>query len=109
MDVLWSHGESTVGEVVDAVSRREPLAYSTVLTTLRILEQKGYLKHTKSGRAFVYIPVVNRMQARRKAVKHMLTRFFNNSPELLMLNLLKEEKIDPAELDRLKKRIQESE
>ncbi len=109
MDVLWSRGESTVSEVVDAVSRREPLAYSTVLTTLRILENKGYLTHKKSGRAFVYTPVVDRSQARRKALKHILLRFFNNSPELLVLNILKEESIDPGELDRIKKKIQETE
>ncbi len=109
MDVLWSRGESTVSDVVDAVSRREPLAYSTVLTTLRILENKGYLTHKKSGRAFVYTPVVDRSQARRKALKHILLRFFNNSPELLVLNILKEESIDPGELDRIKKKIQETE
>jgi predicted transcriptional regulator len=69
---------------------------------MRILERKGYVRHTKDGRAFVYQPVVERGEASRSAVKHLLTRFFNDSPELLMLNLLREEKIDEQELERLK-------
>jgi BlaI family penicillinase repressor len=109
MNVIWTKGNASVGDVVDALSKRSPLAYSTVLTTLRILEDKGYLGHRKSGRAFIYYPLVDRAQARSKALRFMISRFFNNSPELLVLNLLEEEKIDPEELERLKKRIEDSE
>ena len=108
MDILWERGASTVNDVVEALPRGLSLAYSTVLTTLRILEQKGYVKHEKHGRAFVYHPVVGRKEASRKAVRHLLSRFFDNSPELLVLNVLENEEIDSAELKRLKKMVEES-
>ena len=109
MNVLWDRKSGTVNDVVEALPRRLPLAYSTVLTTLRILEHKGYIQHSKEGRAFVYYPVVDRGEARRSALKHLLSRFFENSPELLVLNVLEQERIDGQELKRLKKLIKESE
>jgi predicted transcriptional regulator len=109
MDVLWAKGKATVSDVVEGLPEDIPLAYSTVLTTLRILENKGYIRHTKEGRAFVYQPVVDREEAREGAVKHLLRRFFENSPELLMLNLIESTKIDAKELQRLRKRIEEDE
>ncbi len=109
MDVLWDRGSATVGEVVEALDGGQPLAYSTVLTTLRILEQKGYINHTKEGRAFVYHPVVERGDALRNAVKNLANRFFNSSPELLVLNIIEQEKIDLEELTRLKRLVEESE
>jgi predicted transcriptional regulator len=109
MDVVWEKGSATVGDVADALKQDPPLAYSTVLTTLRILENKGYLRHRKAGRAFVYEPAVDRQQARRGAIRHLLSRFFNNSPELLVTNLLRDEKITRKEISRLKKLIAEHE
>lgn len=109
MDVLWEKGEATVSDVADALPKTPALAYSTVLTTLRILENKGFVRHTKDGRAFVYHPLVGREQARESAVTHLLRRFFENSPELLMLNLLDGKKVDESELRRLRKKIQEAE
>jgi predicted transcriptional regulator len=109
MDVLWEKGAATVGDVVEALPETASLAYSTVLTTLRILEQKGYVRHSKEGRAFVYHPLVDRGEARRNILQYVLNRFFDNSPELLVLNVLKEEKIDAGEMKRLKKMIEESE
>lgn len=109
MEVLWEKGRATVAEVVEGVEKDVSLAYSTVLTTLRILEHKGYVGHTKDGRAFVYRPVVGREQARESAVTHLLRRFFEGSPELLMLKLIEGRKIDPEELKRLRKRIAEEE
>ena len=108
MEILWEKGTATVNDVVDALPKTRALAYSTVLTTLRILEQKGYVGHEKQGRAFVYHPVVNRNQASRNAVNYIVSRFFDNSPELLVLNVLENEKIDPVELERLKKLVEES-
>jgi len=108
MDILWENGASTVSDVVEALPRRLSLAYSTVLTTLRILERKGYVTHEKHGRAFVYHPAVGRKEASRKEVRHLLSRFFDNSPELLVLNVLENEEIDSAELKRLKKMVEES-
>ena len=108
MEVLWERGRSTVTDVADAVSGDAPLAYSTVLTTLRILERKGYLRHAKEGRAFVYEPLVGRGEASRSAVRYVLSRFFGNSPELLVLNMLEDEQIDQQELKRLKGLIERS-
>ena len=109
MEILWEKEEATVGDVVDALPKEQALAYSTVLTTMRILEQKGYTRHRKQGRAFLYSPVVDRNDARKNAMKFVLHRFFDNSSESLVLNILENEQLDPAELKRLKKMIQESE
>ena len=104
MEVVWQRGASTVADVAENVPQ---LAYSTVLTTLRILEEKGYLTHTKEGRAFVYAPVVDRTEASRSAVRHLLTRFFGNRPDLLVLNMIEDEAISTEELERLKRLIGE--
>ncbi len=109
MQVVWEKGAATAGDVLEALPKSPPTAYSTVVTTLRILEEKGYLRHTKEGRAFVYHPVVDRTEASRSAVRHLLHRFFDDSPELLVLNVLKHERIDAQELKRLQKLIEESE
>jgi predicted transcriptional regulator len=108
MEVLWTYGPATVAQVVEVLSQESAIAYSTVLTMMRILERKGYVAHKKEGRAFLYKAIVNRGQARRNALRYMLTRFFNNSPELLMLNILEQENIDPKELQRIKKKIKDS-
>jgi predicted transcriptional regulator len=109
MNVLWKKGAATVGDVAASLAEDPPLAYSTVLTTLRILEGKGYLRHTKRGRAFVYEPVIAQEEASRTALGHLVNRFFGGSRERLVVNLLKEETISRAELRRIKKMIVESE
>jgi len=109
MDVIWERGAATVSEVVEALPPSLPLHYSTVLTTLRILETKGYLKHVKEGRAFIYKPVVDKDQARDGALNHLLRRFFEGSPELLVLSLVRGKKIDAQEFNRIQKRIAEAE
>ena len=106
MEVLWAKHTATVNEVADALPQNKTVAYNTVLTMLRILERKGYVKHTKDGRAFVYEPLVNRGQASRSAVRQVLSRFFHDSPELLVLNLMQDEGIDKRELARLKRAIE---
>ena len=108
MKVLWAKGSATVGDVVESLPKGTPLAYTTVLTTLRILEQKGFVRHTKLGRAFTYEPIVGRDQVRRDILKHVVGLFFNNSRELLVVNMLEDGKIDAKELMRLKKLIDES-
>ena len=109
MNVIWEKGKATVSEVVEALESESPLAYSTVLTTLRILEQKGHLQHTQEGRSYIYEPLIDRQQATRSALQHLISRFFNNSPELLVLNVLEHEELDSKELERLKAMIRESE
>ena len=102
MTVLWERGPSTVADVVDALGRRRPVNYSTVQTMMRILEAKGYVKHDKEGRAFIYRAVVDQKQARRRALTHLVSRLFDNSPSLLVLNVLEDKRIDPREIERLK-------
>jgi predicted transcriptional regulator len=109
MDILWSKGKGTVRDVLDALPEKESLAYTTVLTTLRILEGKGYLKHKKKSHAFIYYPVIRRDEVRRKVVKHIIRNFFDDSPELLVLNVLENEQIDADELSRLRDMIEKSE
>ncbi|MCE2440039.1 MAG: BlaI/MecI/CopY family transcriptional regulator [Candidatus Latescibacteria bacterium] len=108
MDVLWKKEAATVSDVVAALPHNEPLAYSTVLTTLRILERKGYVSHEKEGRAYVYQPVVGREDARRSVVRYMMSRFFNNSAETLVLNILENEAVDPEVLKRMKQMVDDS-
>ncbi|HVF55938.1 MAG TPA: BlaI/MecI/CopY family transcriptional regulator [Pyrinomonadaceae bacterium] len=108
MNVLWERGASTVNDVLASLNESLSLSYSTVLTTLRILEQKGYIEHTKNGRAFLYTPLVNCSGARRSALQHILDRFFDNSPELLVLNVMEQEGLNVADLQRLKLMLEEN-
>ena len=111
MDIVWDKGTATVGEVAAALPGEPALAYNTVLTTLRILEQKGYVRHTKprEGRAFVYRAVVGRKQASRNALRHLIRRFFANSPELLVLNLLDDGDLSQQELRNIRNLLAEGE
>lgn len=108
MDVLWQKESATVGEVAEALPKALDLAYNTVLTTVRILEQKGYVRHTKEGRAFVYHPVVDRQTASRSEIGRLANRFFGNSRELLILHILQDESMDRDELQRLRQLIEEA-
>ena len=109
MDVVWDKDAVTVGEVAAALRGEPVLAYNTILTTLRILEQKGYVRHTKpeEGRAFVYRAVVGRNQARRNALRQLVRGFFANSPELLVLNLLDDGELSQRELRKIRNLIAE--
>jgi predicted transcriptional regulator len=108
MEVIWERDTATVAEITEALRESAGLAYTTILTMTQILEKKGYLAHQKAGRAFVYRPIVAKEVASCDAIKHLIKRFFNNSAELLMLNLLKNENISSRELKRLKKMIIET-
>ena len=105
MRVLWERGESAVAEVVTAVAQETPLAYTSVLTTIRILEKKGYVTHRQEGRAFLYSPTLAQHEAGRSEVRHVLNRFFGNSRESLLLSLLGDDEVTPAELQRLRQAI----
>jgi len=108
MAVLWQLETATVGDVVAALAPERTVSYSTVQTILRILEDKQYVVHDKVARAFLYRPVVDERQARRRALRHLATRLFNGSPSLLVMNVLHDEEMDPAELQRLKKLVEEA-
>ena len=105
MAVLWDRQTATVGDVVVSLAKQRPVSYSTVQTILRILEEKAYVAHDKVARAFLYRPLVDERQARRRALRHLAGRLFNGSPSLLVLNVLHDEEMDPDELRRLKKLI----
>ena len=106
MAVLWRLGSGSVGDVTVAVNETHAVSYSTVQTILRILETKGYVAHQKVARAFVYQPIVDERQARRRALRHLVVRLFEGSPSLLVLNVLEDEDIDPEERVRLKQLIE---
>jgi predicted transcriptional regulator len=105
MKLLWTRGESSVSDLVAAMPEGEALAYTSVLTTIRILDQKGYVRHRQEGRAFLYSPCVEEHEASRSEIRHMMQRFFGNSRERLLLSLLGDEEIDADELQRLKEAI----
>jgi predicted transcriptional regulator len=101
MRVLWRRGASTVSDVVDGLGQHRSPAYNTVQTMMRILETKGYVRHRKEGRAFVFEPVIDESQARRSALRYVLDRFFDNSPQTLVLSLLEDRQVDNGELAEL--------
>lgn len=106
MAVLWRLNTASVGDVVTAINEIRAVTYSTVQTMLRILETKGYVTHDKVARAFVYRPVIDKRQARRRALRHLVSRLFEGSPSLLVLNVLEDEDIAPAEREQLKRLIE---
>jgi predicted transcriptional regulator len=108
MAVLWRTQTATVADIVAGLKASAAVSYSTVQTILRILETKGYVTHEKIARAFVYHPVVDERQARRRALRHLVSRLFDGSPSLLVLNVLDDEELDAEELARLKKVIEEA-
>ncbi len=106
MDVLWRKGSGSVQQVLDWIP--SPLAYNSVLTTIRILEKKGQVKHVKDGRAHIYEPIIGREEATRSEIQHLVGRFFRNSHEALVLNILQDKAIDAAELKRLREILERS-
>lgn len=108
MRLLWARGESAVSDLVQALPENTPLAYTSVLTTIRILEQKRYVRHRKEGRAFLYSPCVAEHEAQRSEIQHVLQRFFENSRERMVLSLLSDTEATPEELERMKKVIAEA-
>jgi len=108
MDVLWEKGSASVQQVLEALPARPALAYNSVLTTLRILENKGYVRHLKDGRAHIYTPIVEREEASRSEIRHLVSRFFRDSQDLLVINILEERGIDEEELKRLRQLLERS-
>jgi BlaI family transcriptional regulator, penicillinase repressor len=108
MNVLWERRSATVHEVLDALPAKPALAYNSILTIVRILEKKGYVKHVKDKRTHVYTAQVDRKDATRFEVRHLVSRFFGNSHEQLLLNVLEESSIDAEELSRLRQLLERS-
>jgi BlaI family transcriptional regulator, penicillinase repressor len=108
MNVLWQKGPATVHEVLQALPEKPSLAYNSVLTIVRILEKKGYVKHDKDKRAHVYKAQVDRERATRSEVSRLVSRFFGDSHELLVLNILEDKGIDAEELERVRQLLEGS-
>lgn len=108
MNVLWLKGSGTVQMILDSLAEKPALAYNSVLTTIRVLEKKGYVKHVKDGRAHVYAAVLGRKEAMRSEISHLVGRFFKDSHEQLVLNILEDRGIDADELDRLREMLDRS-
>ena len=106
MNVLWKADRATVAEVVAELPHENPVAYNTVQTMLRILEGKSYVTHEQVGRAFVYSPLVRRRAARHRALSHLMSALFDNSPAQLVLEVLSNEHLDPEETQRLKRLVE---
>ncbi len=109
MGVMWEKGRATVQQVKDALPKREALAYSTILTTLRYLEWKGYLDHDVDGRTYVYYPVVAREEVVESTLSNMADRLFRGSAERLMATFLQKQKLSPDKLKKLKELIAQTE
>ncbi|MFI5105895.1 MAG: BlaI/MecI/CopY family transcriptional regulator [Terriglobales bacterium] len=107
MEVLWQRDSATVHQLLEALPAQPALAYNSVLTTIRILEKKGYVQHVKDGRAHIYRAVVGRKEATRFAVRNLVNRFFKDSHELLVLNLIEDKSLDQDELRRLSQLLHE--
>ena len=106
MALLWEIGTGTVGEVRRALPAT--LAYNTVLTILRNLEAKGFVKHTEEGRAYRYYPHVAQHAAQRSAISRLVDKLFSGSPEALLARLVDDGALSPEELQRLAKRVSEN-
>lgn len=108
MNIIFRQGKATATDVLEAMA--EPPSYSAVRATLRVLEQKGHLRHQHDGTRYVYIPTVNREKARISALDHLLTTFFEGSAASVVATLLEQSKdqMTPDELDRLSSLIDQA-
>lgn len=103
MAVLWDRGPSTVAEVREAM--HDELAYTTVLTVLRVLEEKGHVRHEEEGRAHRYHPLVERQAAGTSALRRLTAKLFRGSPELLMTQLVSDRRLTDEELRRIREML----
>ena len=102
MKVIWRLGTATVKDVCDIMSQTKAVAYTTILTLMGILEEKGALTHTRSGRAFLFRPILSRRQATRNQMRDVIARFFDGNPERLMGDVLENEALDPDQLESVR-------
>lgn len=105
MGVLWDRGPSTVAKVQEQLA--DELAYTTVLTMLRTLEEKGHVRHEEEGRAYRYIPTVDREAAGRSALRRLMRKVFKGSPEALLTQLVSERGLSPQQLERMRRLLED--
>lgn len=105
MDVLWDCEEASVREITDALHAEHGLAYTTVLTTLGIMADKGFVDFRKDGRAHIYTPLLSRDGARRKAVRTVLSSLFGGSPKSLAQHLVDDEQLSLDDIEALREAL----
>lgn len=105
MGVLWEHGPATVAEVRERL--QDELAYTTVLTVLRTLEEKGYVGHAEEGKAYRYHPLVEHGDAGTSLLRRLTRKLFRNSPEMLLTHLVSDRDLSDAELRRMRSLLEE--
>jgi predicted transcriptional regulator len=105
LEILWIKERATAREVTNALSKTKAVAFTTVQTMLKILDDKGFVTHRSEGRAFIYRPAISRSQARNIALRQLLGQFFDGSPQALAQHLLEEHKLDLTELEALQARV----
>lgn len=108
LEVLWKKKEASVREVAEELSKKKPVAYTTVLTMFKVLDRKGLVHHRNEGRAFIYSAAITRSEARRQALENLLKGFFNGSPSVLAQHLIDEHEMDAEELAALQKRVDDA-
>ena len=108
MQALWELKEASVRDVHDKLNAVKKVAYTTVLTVLKILHDKGYADYRKEGRAFVYYPVLSQKEARTRALSQLVSRFFEGSPQALAEHLVELDEIDLSDLQALKKELDDT-
>ncbi|PCJ43134.1 MAG: MarR family transcriptional regulator [Alphaproteobacteria bacterium] len=109
MTILWDRQEASVREVCDSLSQKKPVAYTTILTMLKILKDKGFVAHHKQGKAFIYHPLVNQKEARKSALTKLINQLFQGSPEILAQHLIAENNLDLAEIKALQDSLGDTE
>ncbi|WP_149196304.1 BlaI/MecI/CopY family transcriptional regulator [Luteimonas suaedae] len=105
LEVLWARKEASVREVAEELSKKKPVAYTTVLTMFKVLERKGLVSYRTEGRAFIYSAAISRGEARRQALDNVLRQFFGGSPDVLAQHLIEEHDLDLAELQALQDQV----
>lgn len=108
MEVLWKLGDASVQDVTDELARCEGIAYTTTLTMLRILTEKGYTDYRQDGKAYIFHPLITRQEAQSRALKDLMKRFFDDAPEALAQRLIQDTNVDLSEVERLEKRINQA-
>lgn len=109
MKIVWERGAATVREVYETMLSRRKIAYTTVMTMMKIMEHKKYLQKRQDGRAFVYEPTRPKKQMVRELVRDFINRVFNGSAEPLLLHLVEDHHVSEKELKRLARLIRQSE
>ena len=109
MKIVWQKGQATVRDVYETLLEHRKIAYTTVMTMMRVLEKKGYVKTHRVNRAFVYQPARPQRQVVRSMVREFVDRVFNGSAQPLLVHLVEDRRLSPGELEELERLIREAE